>query len=1658
MKASKDKNKQLLLDKIKTAIADQVSATAAKQAAFYCDVFFKRLPLTELSQQTEDTAAAMVIDQIKFLQQRTAGDLLIRVFNPDQARDGWECQHTIVELCNDDMPFLVDSSSMVMQELNLGVHLTVHPVLNAERDAKGKLKSFQPKSTGSSIKESFIHIHIDKQTDPGVLRSIKMQLKARMALIRTTVTDWRPMKESLERATAEFGKNAPDLPNKVRKECVNFLKWIDDDHFMFIGARAYDIVQKGNVASLKVVDGTGLGLLREDGKAVLSRPIASVSDESRFNPNAPLIITKANTRSPMHRSGYMDYIGVLRFDENGKIVGEYRIVGLFTSLAYQERIADTPLVSMKVNTVLENSGLRENLHAWKSLLHTLETLPRDEVFQASSTELLNIAMGVLDLQERQTVRLFIRRERFGRFFSCLVYIPRDYWNTENREKIQAILKRALKGDKLDYMIQLSDSALARLHVIIRPKAGAEPQPDVPALERKMIVALQSWNDGLTNTLVQTHGEESGLKLTRKYGKAFPAAYMEDISPRVASLDIAKIDQLKQDDDLQLSLYRPRVKEAGSDSKNSGIIRFKIFKKHHPIPLSNVLPMLEDMGLHIVSERPYKLKLENKECIWVQDFDMVYGHGKDLDIEIVREKFQQAFENTWRGITVSDGFNGLILACQLHWRQVKGVRAYCKYLLQTGIPYSQAYMEETLSKHPLMARLLVELFDAMFNPARDSESDYRKGLAAKNLRRIFQSLSTLKYCDDKVLLELLESVVATRRKKRDVQVATLKKVFRIALSRISSIDEDSILFSFYEAIKGTLRTNFYQRTEDGSLHEYMSFKLDSSKMPQLPKPLPFREIWVFSSAVEGIHLRGGKVARGGLRWSDRKEDFRTEVLGLMKAQNVKNTIIVPVGAKGGFVVKHLPENGSRDQVMAEVVRCYKIFINALIDVTDNLDQDTVIPAAGLIRYDGDDPYLVVAADKGTATFSDTANEIALDRGFWMGDAFASGGSVGYDHKVMAITARGAWEGVKRHFREMGKNCQKEPFSVVGIGDMSGDVFGNGMLLSTQIQLKAAFNHMHIFLDPDPDIKASYKERKRLFRLPRSGWDDYKQELISKGGGIYSRLEKSIPISHEVRVWLGTEEKQLSPNGLIRLLLKAEVELLWNGGIGTYVKASSEGNAEVGDAQNNWLRLDGRELRCKVIGEGGNLGLTQLGRIEYAQNGGRMNTDFIDNSAGVDCSDHEVNIKILLNQVIRAGKLTEDNRNKLLAEMTDEVAAQVLRNNYQQTQTISMMETLTGARLGAKQHFISVLEGEGILDRDLEQLPHDEELTRRRGIGQGMSRPELSVLLSYSKIMLYSQLLDSDIPEDPWLSQELQRYFPKPLQEKYSDYMGGHRLKREIIATQVTNSVVNRMGASFALRMHEDTGASAAEVARAFTIAREVFKARDFWGRIEALDNKVSSESQITATLAMWNLLRQTTRWVLNQSGDKLNIQGSIERLTPGMEVLGKKISRSLNATEKAQVQKQAEPLIADGMPKNLAIQAASLHLLYPALDVVETAARRNDDVLSVATVYFGLGDRLGLKWLRKSVEKLPVAGQWHAHARGSLRDELYSQHRRLAGQVLEAFPGEKDPVKSWAEANSEAVEHISLMLSDMQNLPSMDYATVSVAVRSLEGLLTDSSAT
>ncbi|NND44576.1 MAG: NAD-glutamate dehydrogenase [Xanthomonadales bacterium] len=1644
-----DKGKQKLLDQVKAILASRSNATRAKQAHYYAEAFFRRVPIEELSRETPAALAAIVSEQIKFISKRPPGEAQISVFNPTPEEDGWESQHTIIEMVNDDMPFLVDTANVVMAELNLGVHLMVHPVIHVERDKQGRVKGFYATSEGKGEPESIIHMQVDRQNDPDALHKIESRLKSAMCDVRRTVEDWRPMLARADEAVEQLPEWAHVVDQDVVRECQEFLSWMRDDHFIFLGARDYEVKRGKDQNTLDLVEGSGLGLLRETDKTIHSRPLGTLSDEARTNRDNPLIITKTRSRSSVHRVGYMDYIGVLRFDRKGRTIGERRFIGLFTSNAYFRRVSDTPLIRLKAKAVLSQSQLRDNSHALKSLVHILETLPRDDLFQATTQEVADIATAVLNLQERQRVRLLIRRERFARFFSCLVYIPRDRFNTETRTRIQKILKRALKGEKLDYIVQISDSVLARLQVIIRPKPGEEPEPDVKALEQKIVEAVRSWHDELKSVLVDKHGEDEGMRLAATIGRAFPAAYIEDVSPWVASFDVAKIAALSDDNDLDMSLYRPR-------KKDTSIIRFKIFRRSKPIPLSEALPILENMGLHIVSERPYEVNMADGTTVWVQDFDMLFAQGGDLNLDSVRESFQEAFEYILRGITVSDGFNRLILACQLHWRQVKMLRAYCRYQLQTGNPFSLEYMSQTLSRHPLQAYLLVELFDALFNPARDQGSDFQVEQAQKRLRRDFEQLTGEGGISDPVFREYLEEVAVDRGKPRDTQVESIKRAFVRGLGSVTSLDEDRILHSFYSVMLATLRTNFYQVSEDGLVHEYMSFKLDSSQVPDLPKPKPYREIWIYSPRVEGIHLRMGKVARGGLRWSDRKEDFRTEVLGLMKAQNVKNTMIVPVGAKGGFVVQRMPASRDREAVMAEVTYCYTRYINGLLDITDNLDEDKVVHPEQVVRRDEDDPYLVVAADKGTATFSDTANEVAIRRGFWLGDAFASGGSVGYDHKALGITARGAWEGVKRHFRELGINIQKEPFTVVGIGDMSGDVFGNGMLLSKQIRLRAAFNHLHIFLDPNPDEKASFKERQRLFKLPRSNWADYDASLISKGGGVYSRQDKTIPLSKQVRDWLGVEETELAPHELIRELLKSDVDLLWNGGIGTYVKASGESNADVGDMANNSLRVNGCDLRCKVVGEGGNLGLTQRGRIEYAQAGGRLNTDFVDNSAGVDCSDHEVNIKILLNQVMRAGKLEMEDRNALLADMKDEVSDLVLRSNYLQTQAISMMERLSGPRLGAKQHFISVLEQEGQLDRELEALPDDDELLDRRNRGLGLTRPELSVLLSYSKIRLYSQLLSSDIPEDPFFAQELKNYFPVPLRERYADYMPRHRLRRELVATQVTNSLVNRMGVSFVLRMRDDTSATPAEVARAYTIAREMFDARDFWAKVESMDNKVDARLQTEALLVMWTLLRQVTRWLANHPGHELDIIGMLNRLKPGMLEMQKIIVSNLSDEEREQVSNIAAPFTEGGFPKNFAQYIATLHLMAPALDVVSIASERGMDVEAVARVHFGIGEALGLKWFRKHVEALSVEGQWHAHARGILRDELYAHHRQLVDRVLDGAERDEaaqaDPVTYWIERHEVDVRRMTDMVQDMRNLANMDYATLSVAVRSLGHML------
>ncbi len=1650
MSASEESVKRERLDAVGREIIERGGSEAE---ARFARAFLQRVPPAELAEAGTEELAAMVRGMREFARQRLPGAARIRVYNPERERDGWQSPHTVVEIINDDMPFLVDSVVLALTRLGISAQLIIHPVLKIRRDQGGHWLEMCP-GDSDVAGESMMHVQIDRQAYPETLSEIEQGIGDGLADVRRAVTDWPAMCERARAISRDFGGKQDRIGQLTSAEARDFFTWLADDHFTFLGYREYRIEERDGERVLRALPETGLGIMHPDHRSAPIRSLRELSrGAERQTADNPIIITKTNAKSTVHRGGYMDYISVLDFSESGEVTGEKRIIGLFTSGAYIRRCQDTPLVRRKVEEVMQASGLSANSHAGKALVHILESLPRDELFQASADELLELGTGILDLQERSQTRLFIRRERFGRFFSCLVFIPRDRFNTENREKIQAILKRSLKGERLDFTVQVGESKLARVNVIVRPRAEGPIEFDLQVIEQRIKQAIRSWSDELSEILVREHGEDQGLELSRRFGEAFPASYTEEVSPHVASYDVVHAASLRDLDDLRMSLYRPRQRgdNRGGHRGDNGL-RFKLFKHGQPIPLSEVLPMLENLGLRIVSERPYQLKLATGHRLWIQDFDMHPAGDQEINLATVRDNFQAAFEQIWRGRCENDGFNRLILLAQLDWRQASLLRALAKYLLQTGIPFSQAYMEQTLATWPLVARLLVEYFERRLDPARLEEGRAQRTTARRELETDCRKLAD--GFDDPVLAEYLEEVVRTRDAQPDKATwRVVRKTILRALDSVSSADQDRILRAFCDLVRAILRTGHFQHDRRGEPRDYVAFKLDSTRVPELPRPRPDREVWVYSPRTEGIHLRGGSVARGGLRWSDRLADFRTEVLGLMRAQSVKNTMIVPVGAKGGFVVKRPPTGDDRDALMAEVVYCYRSFINGLLDITDNRSGDEIKPPPDVVRHDGDDPYLVVAADKGTATFSDIANAISAEHGFWLGDAFASGGSNGYDHKAMGITARGAWESVKRHFRELGTDIQSEPFTVVGIGDMAGDVFGNGMLLSRQIRLKAAFNHMHIFLDPDPDPEASFGERERLFKLPRSTWADYDEALISAGGGVYSRQAKSIPLSQPVREWLGVTVEAMAPHELIRALLAAPADLLWNGGIGTYVKAAGESQAEVGDLANNLVRVDGRDLRCRVVGEGGNLGLTQRGRIEYALAGGRLNTDFIDNSAGVDCSDHEVNIKILLDQAVVDGRLESSERNELLAAMTDEVASLVLRSNYLQTQAISMMESLTSHRLGAEAHLIAMLDRKGVFDRDLEHLPDEEELRERVARGVGLTRPELALLLSYSKITLYRDLLDSNVPEDPYLSRELEDYFPAPLTQRFSDLMPGHRLWREIIATRVTNSIVNRMGAHFATRIREDTGADSATMAKAYTVAREVFRARDYWARIEALDNQVPAAQQTEAVLEMWNLLRQATRRLIALPGGRdIDISSKVSRFAPGLAEYEAQLPDLLDEELCTQLAERREALIAEGFPEDLAARVTAVRFLQPALDIVDEAAGQDLPVGRVATIYFGLIDRLCLKWLRAQIEQLPVERQWHAHARGNLRDTLYGYHRQLTRRVLAEKSGEHDPVAAWFEQYGAETARVAVMLEEMRNTAAGDYPSLQVALNGIGQLL------
>ena len=1629
------------LDPILAALAGRVAKATLAEARAFATAFYQRMDAEEFAQHGAEGWAELAADMLEFVRARKRGKASIQLFNPSLKAEGWESPHTVVQVANDDMPFLVDSVTMALAEMGIGVHVLGHPVIRIRRDKAGKLLAI-----GEGERESLMHLEIDRQSQ-AAMATIKARLAQALEDVRAIVADWQPMQDKMRAVADELGTRRMPLPDEGKREAQEFLRWAANDHFTFLGYREYTVRKQGKDEVLVADEDSGMGLLRgkDSGAPRLLKSLAAHGMPQSGAVDA-LILTKTNTRATVHRPGYMDYIGVLGFDAKGKPVSEQRFLGLYTSSAYNRRPWDIPVVRQRHEYVMQQSGLDPNSHSGKALRHILETLPREELFQSSEEELFRTGMGILGLQERVRSKLFLRRDRYGRYFSALAYIPRDRMSTQVRHKIEAMLKRALDGEQVDTNVKIGESPLAQLHIIVRPKGSEQVDVDLPALEAKLASIVRDWRDELREQLVKRHGEEAGLKLADCYGRALPAGYIEEVSPGIAATDVEHLAALAGPDDLRLSLYRSRRKDGG--------LRFKLYRQLDDIPLSDALPMMENMGLRVISEHPYKVDAASG-LAYIQDFEVESLQG-ELDIDAIDEDFEDAFARVWRGDAENDGFNRLILTAGLSWRQVAMLRGYCKYLLQVGVPFSQSYMEATLARYPLLARLLVELFEARFDPRTGSESDAEIKRGMSRFGAQLKSLSA----DDEAAMTALKSVVEARAKGRDAQVDAARNALLGLMDRVSSLDEDRILRSFIGVIDATLRTSYYidykgGLRKDGGPADYVSYKLDSSKVPDLPKPRPYREIWVCGPRVEGIHLRFGPVARGGLRWSDRREDFRTEVLGLVKAQMVKNTVIVPVGSKGGFYCKQSPDASvNRDAWFAEGVACYKRFINGLLDITDNLAADgKVLPPVGVVRHDGDDPYLVVAADKGTATFSDTANGIAQAHGFWLDDAFASGGSVGYDHKGMGITARGAWESVKRHFRALGRDCQQEDFTCVGIGDMSGDVFGNGMLLSKHIRLVAAFDHRHIFIDPNPDAAKSFKERARLFKLPRSSWEDYDKALIGKGGGVFPRSAKSIPLSAEAKAALGIESDAtaMSPNELMNAILRAPVDLLWNGGIGTYVKSSRENNADVGDRANNGLRVDGNQLRCRMVGEGGNLGLTQLGRIEAALHGVLLNTDFIDNSAGVDTSDHEVNIKILLNAEVQKKKLKLADRNTLLASMTDEVAQLVLNDNYRQNQAISLMERMSVSRLGSKQHFIRTLESQGLLDRQIEFLPSDAELAERKARGQGLTRPELSVLLSYSKLVAFQQLLDSDVPEDAYLSKELERYFPQPLQAKYAKTMQQHRLKREIIATAVTNSTINRMGATFLLRMQEDSGRSPGEVAKAFTITRETLDARELWAQVDALDGKVAESVQIDALQVIWEIQRSFTRWLLSRPGAIPDITSAVARFHDGFRDIraGEGI---LPASQRPAYEASRKAWRDGGVPTALADQLAALPYLEASPNIIELARERKLRAVEVAKVYFRLGDALREPWLQAQIDALKVDGRWHAVARGVLRDELSTQMRTLTDQAL-AMPGKDAEAKvaAWMARDDQTLRFTLAMLNELAAQKSLDYPTASVAVQRLAQL-------
>ncbi|NVJ58021.1 MAG: NAD-glutamate dehydrogenase [Vibrionaceae bacterium] len=1593
----------VLLEKVYKLIQDKLELAHQPLVTQLAQHLFSNISQDDLIERNESDLYGAVVSLWHHISEKGAEDVSVRVFNPTVSRQGWQSTHTIVEIVVPDGPFLVDSIKMALSRLDLASHLMLHGPTQIARSSTGDISSI---NQGEGALQSLFHIEVDRLSDKAAMSSLKEELLSILKDTRLVVQDWQPMVEKLEVVTnqVEAQQGKVKVERDRYEETINFLRWLGQHNFTFMGYKEFDLVSVDGDTELRPTEEAGLGLF-SDPSRVRAVKLSEFPDSARLEAKKPFLLnmTKGNVPSRIHRPAYTDYVGIKKFDAKGKVIGEHRFTGLYTSAVYNQSVAGIPLIREKVQRILKASGYREGSYSYKALHNILENYPRDELLQAKEEELLEVGMGVVQMQDRDLLRLFVRRDPYGRFFSCMVYVTKDRYNTELRRQTQRILKQYFGCDKeVEFTTYFSESPLARTHYIVRVDNN-NIDVDVKTIEQNLMEASSTWDDRLSDAIVANFGESKGLPFSKEYMRAFPRSYKEDVMPGSAVDDIQRLEALSDDNKLGMLFYRPQ--ELGADSK---AVRLKLYHRDEPIHLSDVMPMLENLGLRVIGESPYEVRKANGQVYWILDFSMLHKSEKTVDLREARDRFQQAFAAIWEGELESDGFNRLLLGASLTGREISILRAYARYMRQVGFPFSQQYIEDTLSHYPDLAKGLVDLFVKRFDPKFKGSEKGQNDL--------------------------------------------IKKITE-QLDHVDSLDDDRIIRRYMEMITATLRTNYYQLDENKQPKPWLSLKMKPSDIPEIPQPVPAFEIFVYAPDIEGVHLRGGKVARGGLRWSDRQEDFRTEVLGLVKAQQVKNTVIVPVGAKGGFVCKRQHTMNGRDEIFAEGQRCYKRFIRALLDVSDNIIEGEVVPPKSVVRHDEDDPYLVVAADKGTATFSDLANSVSAEYNFWLGDAFASGGSNGYDHKAMGITAKGGWESVKRHFREMGIDCQTTDFTAIGVGDMAGDVFGNGMLLSKHIRLQAAFNHMHIFIDPNPESAPSWEERNRLFNLPRSSWEDYNPELISKGGGVFSRRAKSIELTPEIQKMIGTKKASMAPNELIKMILSMKVDLLWNGGIGTYVKASTETHTDVGDRANDVLRIDGLDLRAKVVGEGGNLGMTQLGRIEYALTGGRVNTDFVDNVGGVDCSDNEVNIKIFLNGLVANGDLTIKQRNQILESMEDEVGEIVLDDAYCQSESISVTEQQGTSLVKEQIRFIHALEKSGHLDRALEYIPDDETLLEREKQGQALTRPELSVLIAYAKMVLKEDLAQAEIADDKFHAEQLVKYFPTELRRNYMDQMVNHPLRVEIIATALANQMVNEMGCNFVTRLQEETGASVVDIANAYAAAREIYGLGQVFEELRELDNQASTQAQYDMMYYVRRTLRRLSRWLLRNRTGKQSVNELIALYQADVATIKADLDNMLVPAEVKEHDEMAKAWIEQGVTAELANYVSRLSSLYSVLDISTVSRETGKSVEKSAKLYFNLGDRLSLHWFLKQINNQAVDNNWQALARAAFREDLDWQQRQLTGQVLSCGCTSEaldvmQALEDWVNANEVSLQRWESILNEFKVGSVHEFAKFSVALREL----------